>query len=424
MSDSPELAGFDAVLAEAAPLARRFEEAGFRLYLVGGIIRDQLLGIERAEQDLDATTDARPDDIKRLVAPIADAMWTQGERFGTIGCQVAGRAYEITTHRAEVYDDESRKPIVTFGDSIDEDLSRRDFTVNAIAVDLSTGMLVDPFGGRDDLAHSVLRTPLDPEVSFSDDPLRMLRAARFHAGYELEPDPALPAAIEAIGDRMSIVSVERIRDELQKTLLLEQAGAGLRLLHRTGLLGRVIRSLEGLTAAQVEVVGRRVEATDARPAPRWAALLLDVADPGATLEELKPSGALAREVGWLIGEGAWVHRVPDDHPALRRAAAATPPGNHIEERLDFVATLRSAAGVSVDDIVRAREGLARLREVEPDLDAPVPVMSGERVCELLDLSPGPEVGMALGWLANERVDHGPQDVATAEHRLLEWWADR
>ncbi len=189
-------------LVEAtADLSDRFRSAGHSLYLVGGSVRDAIVaepgaraGRRRAD-DLDFTTDARPDAIEAVVSGWADAVWTQGKRFGTIGCRRGGQKYEITTHRAEAYQPDSRKPEVAFGDGVEDDLSRRDFTVNAMALRLPELELIDPFDGLADLAAHRLRTPLDPEVSFADDPLRMLRAARFIARLDLEPDPELVEAV-------------------------------------------------------------------------------------------------------------------------------------------------------------------------------------------------------------------------------------
>jgi poly(A) polymerase len=194
------------LLAEVRPLADRFASARHRLYLVGGVVRDQVLGRHvDASSDIDLTTDARPPDIKRIVRPLASAVWTQGERFGTIGCRIGERSYEITTHRGDVYVPDSRKPAVTYSDTIEHDLARRDFTVNAMAAELPDGAIIDPYNGRADLASHTLRTPLAPEVSFGDDPLRMLRAARFAASYALAPEPALVAAVEAMAARLAIV---------------------------------------------------------------------------------------------------------------------------------------------------------------------------------------------------------------------------
>ena len=205
-------ARFAPILQEMEPLAARFREAGHRLFLVGGTVRDLLVGSADANTDFstidfDATTTATPEDIKRIVSPIADALWTQGERFGTIGLKIGDRTYEITTHRAEAYSPDSRKPEVQFATDIDVDLSRRDFTINAMALEITsaTPTLVDPFGGAADLMTGVLRTPLSPEESFSDDPLRMLRAARFISQLDVTPEPALVEAVIAMADRLTIV---------------------------------------------------------------------------------------------------------------------------------------------------------------------------------------------------------------------------
>ena len=181
-----------AALEVSRPIHDRFSAAGHSLYLVGGIVRDDLAGRDRASPDYDLTTDARPDAIKEMLGPIAEALWAQGEKFGTIGVKVGGEIFEITTHRADEYYESSRKPLVAFGDDVRDDLARRDFTVNAMAVDCADGSLVDPFGGAADLAAGVLRTPLSPDVSFSDDPLRMLRAARFIATFAFRPTHRWP----------------------------------------------------------------------------------------------------------------------------------------------------------------------------------------------------------------------------------------
>src|SRR3984957_8186548 len=217
-------------------LARRFAAAGKTLYLVGGSVRDALFpGAADGESDFDLTTDARPDEIERLVRGWADDVWTQGARFGTIGCRRGDQRFEITTHRAEVYVPDSRKPEVTFGDDIDVDLARRDFTINALSLRLPAMELVDPFDGLGDLAAGRLRTPLDPTVSFGDDPLRMLRAARFAARFSLTPDPALVAAIGRMHGRLAVVSAERIRDELDKMMMLDVPSEALWFVVRTGL---------------------------------------------------------------------------------------------------------------------------------------------------------------------------------------------
>ncbi|HSS11587.1 MAG TPA: CCA tRNA nucleotidyltransferase, partial [Acidimicrobiales bacterium] len=238
------------LVEETAEIGARFERAGYRLYLVGGVVRDAVLGRLADSHDLDFTTNARPGEIERIVSGWADAVWTQGKRFGTIGIRKGGRQMEITTHRAEAYHPDSRKPDVAFADRIEADLSRRDFTVNAMALALPDLTLVDPFDGIADLAAHRLRTPLAPEESFTDDPLRMLRAARFLAGYRLVPEPELIEAVTRLRTRLDIVSNERIRDELDKLLVVEQPGDGLWFCVTTGLADEFLPELPALAVEQ------------------------------------------------------------------------------------------------------------------------------------------------------------------------------
>ena len=425
MSELP--IGLEAVVARAAPLTERFVAAGHRIYFVGGVVRDHLLERTRDEQDLDATTDARPAQIKSLVADLAEAVWTQGERFGTIGCTVDGQIYEITTHRAESYDEDSRKPTVSFGDRLDDDLERRDFTVNAMAVDLADGALIDPYGGRADLASGVLRTPLDPEVSFSEDPLRMLRAARFHAGYGLGPTPELTAAITSLLDRISIVSVERIRDELQKLLMIDEPSDGFRLLAETGLLARVLPTLADLDADGAANRAHVVGSVAADPAARWAALLAPSGVASGMLRALRFSGAMTRDVVWFSSAIEWAATPGSratDPAAIRRDAAMVPSDRELEDLLDWVVALRTAHGLVSDDVEAYRRAHTELRTREPDLADPVPLLTGEAVCALLGIEPGREVGVAMKWLRELRLVEGPTDPADAAERLAAWWATR
>lgn len=418
---------FDAVLDRTAVLTERFVAAGHRLYLVGGVVRDHLLGRSRGEADLDATTAARPEEIKRIVAPVADDLWTQGERFGTIGLRVADQTFEITTHRAEAYDAESRKPVVTFGDDIADDLARRDFTVNAMAVDAATGEVVDPHGGQADLAARVLRTPLDPHTSFSEDPLRMLRAARFHAGYGLDPVPELEAAITALLDRMAIVSVERIRDELEKLLLLDDPAPGLALLARTGLLARVLPKLGQLDWRAAARRGEKVAAMPHDAAMRWAVLLgaYDLAP--SDLASMRFSGALTRDVLWFAAAIPAIdasEALGTTAPAIRRAAASAPRDRTLEDRLAFVRAGRAAIDEPDDDVTAVAASLAAMRRVEPDLDDPEPLLDGLRIAAILGIEPGPDIGNATRWLRDLRFDEGPIAAEEAAERLLAWWPTR
>ena len=281
-------------LVEAtAELSDRFRSAGHTLYLVGGSVRDAISGEADSVAldgtgDLDFTTDARPDAIEAVVTGWADAVWTQGKRFGTIGCLRGNQKYEITTHRAEAYHPDSRKPDVAFGTRVEDDLARRDFTINAMALRLPELELMDPFDGLVDLAAHRLRTPLDPEVSFADDPLRMLRAARFIAKLDLEPAPELVAAVRAGHHRLSIVSAERIRDELDRIVMVPVPSVALWFVVRTGLADEFLPELPGLALEQDPIHRHKdvlahtlavVDKTSADRILRLAALFHDVGKP-------------------------------------------------------------------------------------------------------------------------------------------------
>jgi poly(A) polymerase len=410
------------LLAEVRPLASRFRDAGFGLYLVGGIVRDQELGRPLTpDGDIDLTTDAHPPVIKKLVGPVAEAVWTQGERFGTIGCLIDGRSFEITTHRGESYVPDSRKPDVVFAAAVEHDLARRDFTINAMAVSLPDGSLVDPFGGRRDLAAGLLRTPLEPELSFSDDPLRMLRAARFVAGYGLTPDAALLVAIEALAPRMAIVSFERRRDELDKLLAVDDPRPGLRLIVDRGLAPHVVPELGAAPAA---VIARTVDAVAQLPAsshPLRLAALLAVDDQPhrasvtARLRELRYANDVIAQVGAIVDGAAiiWSAHGPWRAPMVRHLAAATGP--HIDRAVALASTRVDIAEVTAAlGEVRANEQLVPL---EPALD-------GDEVMALLGLGPGVAVGEALAFLRTLRIEEGPIDAAVARARLMAWWAER
>ncbi|HEX2191644.1 MAG TPA: HDIG domain-containing protein, partial [Acidimicrobiales bacterium] len=273
---------------ELGPLAERFAAVGHRLYLVGGSVRDAILGRPLESIDLDFTTDARPEDTERLLKGWAEAVWTQGKRFGTIGAARQGRHVEITTHRAEAYAPESRKPEVVFADAVEADLSRRDFTVNAMALGLPDLVLVDPFEGVADLAAHRLRTPRSPEESFNDDPLRMLRAARFIAGYGLQPEADLVEAVAKLRGRLEIVAPERLRTEFDKLLVVERPGPGLWFLVQTGLAEEFLPELPALALEQDPVHRHKdvlahtiavVEKASPEKVLRLAALLHDIGKP-------------------------------------------------------------------------------------------------------------------------------------------------
>jgi len=449
------------VLDEVRPLAEAFVAAGHRLYLVGGIVRDQLLGRELADGvDIDLTTDATPPQIKAVVAPLADAVWTQGERFGTIGVKVGEREFEITTHRAESYGPDSRKPEVAFGTDITDDLSRRDFTVNAMALSLPDPELVDPFGGVEDLAAMRLRTPLQPEVSFTDDPLRMLRAARFIAGYGLQPDADLVAAVRANAHRLEIVSAERIRDELDKLLVVPDPSAGLWFVVDTGLADLFLPELAAMRLEQdpihhhKDVLAHTIAVT-AKTQPerivRLAALLHDVGKPktrsigdgGVTFHHHEVVGArIARDrmqalkyssddievvrklvylhlrfhtykMGWT--DAAVRRFVRDAGDELDRLIELT--------RCDCTTRNQRKAAMLARRMDELEERIAALREQEA-LDAIRPDLDGRQVMDHLGIGPGRHVGDALDHLLEIRLEEGPMSEAAAYDRLDAWWAER
>jgi poly(A) polymerase len=447
------------VLDEVRPLAERFGAAGRRIYLVGGSVRDLLLGRDPTEIDFDLTTDALPDEIESLVRPWADAVWVQGKRFGTIGCRKDGRDFEVTTHRAEAYAPDSRKPEVVFGDDIDVDLSRRDFTVNAMALSLPEPQLIDPFGGAADLAAKRLRTPRSPEESFTDDPLRMLRAARFLAGYGLVPDDDLVAAVARLHDRLEIVAAERIRMELDKLMVVEQPGLGLWFLVETGLASEFLPELPGLALEQDPIHRHKdvlahsiavVENTSPDRILRLAALFHDVGKPktrsfgargtvsfhhhevvGARMtrdrmqalryptDEIEAVTKLVElhlrfhtyRMGWT--DSAVRRYVRDAGPLLDRLNELT--------RCDCTTRNPKKAEALARRMDQLEERIAELREQE-ELAAIRPDLDGTAVMAHLGIQPGREVGQALDFLLELRLEEGPLGEDEAKRRLDEWWA--
>ena len=402
------------IVERLAPLVDAFAAADFELALVGGVVRDLALGVAGTSDDVDATTDARPDDIKRIVAPLADAVWAQGERFGTIGLRLGGDDLEITTHRAERYDPTSRKPVVAFGDDLVTDLARRDFTINAMAIDTRTSRLVDPHDGLTDLASGRLRTPLSPTTSFGDDPLRMLRAARFLARFGLEPDPDLTVAMTSMADRLEIVSGERIRDELDKLLALPDPRSGLDLLASTGLLRRVEATWDGHAVAApalTAVLGDPGASVELR-----RAVLLGLADdPEQVLQTLRHAGATRRAV---LGALALADELDDgaatDDAFVRRWRRRLGAGD-----LTLALDLAAAHGHDVGPISARHAELASTEE----LDRPTPPLDGAEVMALLGVS-GPDVGAAMAELERVRLDRGTIPAAEAENLLGRWWSAR
>ncbi|MGI8756476.1 MAG: CCA tRNA nucleotidyltransferase [Acidimicrobiales bacterium] len=455
------------VLDEVRPLADAFSARGHSLYLVGGVVRDLLAGRDHpgGHPDIDLTTEARPDEIQAVLAPLADALWDQGARYGTIGAKVGGRTFEVTTHRADSYDPDSRKPTVTFGDDIVADLSRRDFTVNAMAVRLRRGdtaepELIDPFDGATDLLAGRLRTPQSPDVAFTDDPLRMLRAARFVAGYHLEPDAELVAAVRRHVDRLTIVSAERIRDELDKLLVVADPSAGLWFVVDTGLAEGFLPELSTMRLEQDPIHRHKdvlahtiavVAKTQPERIVRLAALLHDVGKPktrsigpnGVSFHHHEVVGArMARDrmqaLRYPADDVDVVRRLVYLHlrfhtyamgwtdAAVRRFVRDA--GDHLERLIELTrcdVTTRNKAKAErlarrMDELeariikLRATE---ELRAMRPDLD-------GRQVMDHLGVGPGRHVGDALAALLELRLDKGPLGEEEAYRRLDLWWADQ
>jgi poly(A) polymerase len=415
-ADLVAFASLPSVLAEAAPVGQRFVAAGHRVFLVGGIVRD--LWLDRradAHIDLDLTTDALPEQTKNIVGPLADSMWLQGERFGTIGAQIAGRPYEITTHRAESYAAHSRKPEVTYATAIEEDLSRRDFTINAMAVELPGGELIDPFEGTVDLRAGRLRTPIDPDLSFTDDPLRMLRAARFVAGYALTPAPEVVTAMEALSARLDIVSAERIREEFDKLLATAAPSTGLELLLATGLLERVLPDVD---EARLDQRREALEASDRRPALRMAILLAggNLDEISTRLVALRCSNDRRRYTASVLAAAAAVADHPTDPPTYREWHRRAGPDR--EDALVVAVAVDPDAAAVVAEMEAVR---GALQSELDDFSLPI---GGREVIDLLGINEGPAVGEALTFLQELRVELGPLGEAVARQAVLDWWTER
>ncbi len=448
----------------------RFALAGRELYLVGGSVRDAVLG--RLTSDLDFTTDARPDEVQHIVRPWADAMWDTGIDFGTVGVGKSGHRLEITTFRADSYDQVSRNPQVRFGDSLNDDLVRRDFTANAMAVRITAegpGEFLDPLGGLDAVRRRILDTPAGPEVSFGDDPLRMLRAARFVSQLEFDVADRVRQAIVEMAPQLSRITVERVAVELDKMLLGADPVAGIELMVQTGLGDVVLPEVGGMRMAIDEhhqhkdvyqhslTVLRQAMALE-EPGERdlvlrWAALLHDIGKPATRRHEsdggvsfhhhevvgakmvrkrmraLKYSKQMVDDVSQLVylhlrfhgyGDGRWtdsaVRRyVTDAGPLLSRL--------HKLVRADCTTRNKKRAArlqANYDSLetriaeLEAKEDLARVR---PDLD-------GNAIMELLGIPAGPKVGEAWNYLKELRLDRGPLSREEAEAELLAWWNEK
>ena len=462
-----------ATLRERAPqafdLAAQFKAAGFRLALVGGPVRDSLLG--RLGNDLDFTTNARPEDTKKILKKWANDVWDVGIKFGTIGAKKDNVTYEITTYRADSYESDSRKPEVNFGDSIEGDLFRRDFTVNAMAIELTTEKpeFIDPHNGVTDLLKKVLRTPGSPELSFSDDPLRMLRAARFAAQLDFAINDDVLVAMKAMADRLSIISAERIRDEFIKTVMSNNPRLGITILVNTGLCEKFLPEIPKLRLEIDEhhhhkdvyehtltVVEQSIALEERLGGPnlvaRLAALMHDVGKPKTRalipgggvsfhhhevvgsrmtkerLKKLRFDHDVVEDVSQLVflhlrfhgyGDGAWT-----DSAVRRyvRDAGELLTHLHVLTRADCTTRNKRKAENLATHYDGLENRIAQLMEQEellkirPDLD-------GHAIMKLLGIPAGPKIGKAYDYLLELRLEHGPLGEERAEAELRKWWAE-
>ncbi|MBX6370678.1 MAG: CCA tRNA nucleotidyltransferase [Acidothermus sp.] len=458
-----ELSGVLPMLDE---LGERFAHAGHELALVGGSIRDALLG--RPVQDLDLATSARPDEVLKLAKRWAESQWETGIAFGTVGLLRDGRRLEITTYRAEHYDPTSRKPAVEYGESLLDDLRRRDFTVNAIALTLPDHEIVDPFDGLRDLIRRRIVTPGRPEDSFSDDPLRMLRAARFAAQLGFDVDPSVVAAMTAMAERLSVVSAERIRDEFAKLLLSPEPRRGLTLLVDTGLADQFLPELPALRRLEADreyrhkdvyehtltVLDQAIALEGGEPdlVLRLAALLHDIGKPAT--RRLEPDGRVSFHHHEVVGKKlakarltalrfpkdvvADVSRLVELHlrfhgygtgewtdSAVRRYVRDAGP---LLERLHKLTrsdcttrNKRRAAALQAayDSLERRIEALRRQEEI----DAIRPELNGHEIGEILGIPPGPDIGRAYRFLLELRLEQGPIGKENAAAVLRRWAAE-
>jgi poly(A) polymerase len=452
----------------AAPLASEFAAAGFQLYAVGGSVRDALLGIIELDE-IDFTTDARPNDIARLMSRVCGSLWEQGREFGTIGgvLRANGIKAEVTTFRSESYVDHSRKPAVEWGDSLRADLSRRDFTLNAMALDVvalhegreGVQTLFDFFGGYQDLVEQRLVTPIDPVVLFRDDPLRMLRAARFASRFGLQIDPAIEDAAREVADKITIVSAERIRGEIDLLMVTAQPSLGLDFIVRTGLADYFLPELPALRLEQDPIHRHKdvlahtwavVDKTSVDLVLRLAALFHDVGKPAT--RQFTPAGVTFRfhevvgakitrkrmaalkypthviedvcrlvelhlrfhtyKLGW--SDSAVRRYVHDAGPLLERLNELT--------RCDSTTRNQRKATELARRMDHLEERIIELRRRE-DLDNMRPALNGDEVMAILHIPPSRNVKRALDFLMEIRREEGEISRAEATHRLLEWWND-
>ena len=448
-------------------LAKAFKDAGFKLALVGGPVRDAILG--RLGNDLDFTTNAHPKECEKILNKWADSVWDVGAAFGTIAGKKDEITVEITTYRSESYSADSRKPNVEFGENIEGDLSRRDFTINAMALELTTDepTFIDLFGGVSDLQNKVIKTPGKPEDSFSDDPLRMMRAARFMSQLNFEVDPAVVAAMKSMAKRLGIISSERIRDEFIKTIMGQQPKLGITLLVETGLADIFLPEVPQLKLEidehhhhkdvyehSLTVLEQAIRLEDrlggANLTLRLAALLHDIGKPKTRqliagggvsfhhhevvgsrmckerMRKLRFDNHIINDVSQLVflhlrfhgyGSGEWT-----DSAVRRyvRDAGELLTHLHLLTRADCTTRNQKKADLLAKTYDELEERIAVLMEQE-ELDKIRPDLSGEQIMEILKIKPSPMVGKAYDFLLELRLEHGPLGEEKAKELLINWW---
>ena len=399
----------DDLVHRVGTLSERFVAAGWGFFVVGGVVRDLFLG--KRSGDIDITTDAHPGETASILGDWGEAVWDQGARFGTIGARRGDIVVEVTTHRSEQYEQTSRKPQVKFSSEIEDDLARRDFTVNSMAIEFPSWRLVDPFNGREHLEKGVLSTPLGPRTAFSEDPLRMLRAARFTAGYGLAPDEEVEEAITDIAERLAIVSKERINDEMSKFLVVDKPGAGVSLLQRTGLMKQIFPKASNFEVIRPDVL----DLVQPDLVTRWASLLWPVAGNAelvrSLLSDLRVSKSISSQVAGIVDASQRLTQAVDVSPSsIRRALHAIRPNT-----ASAVALLEAYGQAPSDEVLVA---MHRLEAEEGTQGFEVP-LDGFEVAELIGKE-GPDVGTTLSRLMDHRLDSGPLSKEEAIALVLDW----
>tara|TARA_B100001175_G_C19506160_1_gene640976 strand:+ start:401 stop:1669 length:1269 start_codon:yes stop_codon:yes gene_type:complete len=403
------------IIQQVDEVRRTFESSGKKIYLVGGIVRDLYGNATNIQNlDIDLTTNATPEEIKAIIKPIADNLWLSGEKFGTIGAHVNGKTIEITTHRSESYLSDSRKPIVEFSQQIEEDLSRRDFTVNSMAIDLSSKELIDPFNGQKDFADGVLRTPLNPDISFSEDPLRMLRAARFTCRFELTPTKKMVQSMKALAPRLEIVSPERIREEFDKFLEVRNPEPGFKLLLKTKIYKLFLPEINDKENIRKNGGYKSLSQLPIDPLVRLAALLLNTSAKECEyrMKKLKYSNERISQTKLLIQSTKTIEAKPIDNESYRKWYFQTAD---LRDKAIELAKINKKLKKIISEMERTKISL------EHELhDFSVP-LTGAEIMELLKIQEGPEVGEALQYLQEIRFQKGPITQGEAEKAIRNWW---